>query len=70
LFDGLNTLFGRTRYRLEDSILMDLKDIIWEGVDWSDLAYNWDQWQICCEYGHEPSDSIKGWEILDKLSSY
>jgi hypothetical protein len=30
--------FGRPRYRWEDNIKMDVKEIGWEGVDWIQLA--------------------------------
>jgi len=36
---------GRLRYRLEDTIKMDLKEVVWEGMDWIDLAQNRDRWQ-------------------------
>jgi hypothetical protein len=36
---------GRLRYRLEDNIKMDLKEVVWEGMDWIDLAQNRDRWQ-------------------------
>jgi hypothetical protein len=31
---------GRTRRRWEDNIKMDLKEIVWENVDWIHLAEN------------------------------
>jgi hypothetical protein len=36
---------GRLRRRWEDNIRMDLKEIVWEGVDWMHLAQNRDQWR-------------------------
>jgi hypothetical protein len=36
---------GRLRYRLEDNIKMDLEEVVWEGMDWIDLAQNRDRWQ-------------------------
>ena len=36
---------GRLRYRLEDNIKIDLKEVVWEGMDWIDLAQNKDRWQ-------------------------
>jgi hypothetical protein len=27
------------------TIVMDLKDIFWEGVDWIDLAEGWGKWR-------------------------
>jgi hypothetical protein len=28
-----------------DSIKIDLKEIEWDGMDWTDLAYDRDQWR-------------------------
>jgi hypothetical protein len=36
----------RTRRRLEDNIIMDLRDIGWEFVDWIHLALLTDQWRV------------------------
>jgi hypothetical protein len=36
---------GRPRHREEDNIRMDLKEIVWEGLDWMHLAQDRDQWQ-------------------------
>jgi hypothetical protein len=36
---------GRPKSRWKDNIQMDLKDIIWEDVDWSHLAQNRVHWQ-------------------------
>jgi hypothetical protein len=38
-------LLGRPRYRWEDNIRMNLREIGWEGVDWKYLTQNKDQWQ-------------------------
>jgi hypothetical protein len=35
---------ARPRHRWEDNIKMDLRDIVWDGVDWIHLAQNRDQW--------------------------
>jgi len=37
-------LLRRCRCRLEN-IWIDLREIRWEGVDWINLAQDWDQWQ-------------------------
>jgi hypothetical protein len=37
---------GGARSRLEDNIKMDLKDKMWEGVNWIHLAQDRDQWRI------------------------
>jgi hypothetical protein len=37
---------GRSIYRWVDNIKMDLREIGWGGVDWSDLAQDSDQWKV------------------------
>jgi hypothetical protein len=27
------------------TVVMDLKEIAWEGVDWIDLAHGWNKWR-------------------------
>jgi len=55
----------RERDHLEDpdvdgeNIKMGLNDIIWEVVDWIDVAQDRGQVVGCCEDGNEPSGSIK-----------
>jgi hypothetical protein len=36
---------GRPRCRWEDNIKMDLGEIGWGGMDWTDLAQDRDQWR-------------------------
>jgi hypothetical protein len=36
---------GRPRHRWEDNIRMDLREIVWGGMDWIDLAQDRDQWR-------------------------
>jgi hypothetical protein len=36
---------GRPRRRWVDNIKIDLREIMWDGVDWIDLAQNRDQWR-------------------------
>jgi hypothetical protein len=36
---------GRPGRRRVDNIKMDLREIGWDGVDWIDIAQNWDQWR-------------------------
>ena len=43
---------------------MDLWEV-GEGGDWMELAQDKDRWQGTCEYGDEPSGSIKCGEFLD-----
>ena len=47
---------GKPRRRWENNIKMDLQEVGW-GMDWMDLARNMDR--CFCEYGNEPSGSIK-----------
>jgi hypothetical protein len=52
---------GRSRLTLEDNIEMDLLEVGRGGMDWIELAEDRDR----CEYGNEPSGSIKCGEFLD-----
>jgi hypothetical protein len=36
---------ARSRYRWEDNIKMDLKEIGWGGMDWIDLTQDKSQWR-------------------------
>jgi hypothetical protein len=36
---------GRPRRRWEDNITMDLREIGWGGINWTDLARDRDQWR-------------------------
>jgi hypothetical protein len=36
---------GRQRHRWVDNIKMDLREIGWDGVDWSDMVQDRDQWR-------------------------
>jgi hypothetical protein len=37
---------GRPRCRWVDNIKMDLREIGWDGTDWTDLAQDRDQWRV------------------------
>jgi hypothetical protein len=37
---------GRPRRRWVDNIKMNLRDIGWDGTDWTDLAQDRDQWKV------------------------
>jgi hypothetical protein len=39
-----NKSLGRLRRRWEDNIKMDLREIRWGGMDWTDLVQDRDQW--------------------------
>jgi hypothetical protein len=36
---------GRPRRRWEDNIKMDLQEVGWGGMDWIDMAQDWDRWR-------------------------
>jgi hypothetical protein len=36
---------GRPRYGWEENITMNLREIVWEGVDWIHLSQDRNQWQ-------------------------
>jgi len=59
-------LLGRLRHSWEDNIKMDLKRVGCGGMDWIELAQDRDRWRlVICEFGNEPSGSIKCGEFLD-----
>jgi hypothetical protein len=51
---------GRQRRRWVDNIKIDLRDIVWDGMDWIDLAQDRDQWRALV-------DTVKCWEVLEWL---
>jgi hypothetical protein len=40
-----NRLLGRSRRRWVEIIKIDLREIGWGGMDWTDLVQNRDQWR-------------------------
>jgi hypothetical protein len=36
---------GRPRHRWDDNTIMDLREIVWDGVGWMHLAHDRDQWR-------------------------
>jgi hypothetical protein len=56
---------GRPRFRWEDNIKMDLRETGGGGMECIDLAQNGVPVAASYEYGNEPSDSIKCWDILE-----
>jgi hypothetical protein len=61
------TPLGRPRFRWEDNIRMDLREIKWKGVDWIHLDQDMDQWRALVS-SNEILGSIKCGEFLDYLS--
>jgi hypothetical protein len=55
---------GRPRHRWEDNIKMYLQEVGEGRGDWMELAQDRDGWRGTCEYGKEPSGSIKCGEFL------
>jgi hypothetical protein len=56
---------GRPRHTWKDNIKMDLQELGCGFMDWIELSQDRDRWAGCCEYGNEPSGSIKCGEFLD-----
>jgi len=55
---------GESRLRREDDIKTDLKEIIWEAVNWiNDSGYR--QLEGCCVHANEHSESVKCGKRLD-----
>jgi hypothetical protein len=52
---------GRPRHRWVDNIRMDLAEVGWGDVDWIGLTQDRES---SCEFGIEPSGSIKCWEAI------
>jgi hypothetical protein len=52
---------GRPKRRWVNNIKMNLRELEWDGIDWIDLVQDRDS----CEYGNEPTGSIKYWEVLE-----
>jgi hypothetical protein len=51
---------GRPRRRWLDNIRMDLGEVGWGVMDWLGLAQD-----SCCEFGIEPTESMKCWETIE-----
>jgi hypothetical protein len=58
---------GRPRHRWVYNIKIDILEIGLSCVDWIGLAQDRDKWGSSCEYGNEPSGSIKCWETIEWL---
>jgi hypothetical protein len=46
--------------------MLDLREIEWSDLNWTDLAQDRDWWRAH-EDGNLPSSSIKYWEVLEWL---
>jgi hypothetical protein len=56
---------GRPRRRWVDNIRMELGEIGRGDVDWIGLARGKEQVESSCEFGIEPSGSMKCWETIE-----
>jgi hypothetical protein len=59
---GKKRPLGRPRRRWADNIRMDLGEVGWGDVDWIGLAQDRNS---SCEFGIEPSGSMKCWETIE-----
>jgi hypothetical protein len=60
-----NRPFGRPRRRWENNIKMDLQEMEFGCMDWTEQSQDRDWWWGTCDCGNEPSSSIKCEELLD-----
>jgi hypothetical protein len=56
---------GRPRRRGVYNIRIDLVEVGWGDVDWIGLAKDRNRWESSCEFGIEPSGSMKCWETIE-----
>jgi ribosome biogenesis protein Nip4 len=55
----------KPKHRWEDNIRKDLREIVWEGVDWIHLAQDRDRWWALVNAVMVLRGSMKGREFLD-----
>jgi hypothetical protein len=65
-----NRPLGRPRHRWAGNIKMDLRDLVWDGAGWIDVAQDRDKWRALVNMVFEPSGSIKCWEGLKWLHNW
>jgi hypothetical protein len=57
---------GRPRRRWVDNIKMDLGELGWGDVDWIGMTKDRnEQVESSCEFGIEPTGSMKCWETIE-----
>jgi hypothetical protein len=61
--EGMRPL-GRSRRRWVDNIKMDLREIVYAGMDWIDVAQDRNQWRALVRTVKNLR-SIKCWEVLE-----
>jgi len=54
----------RPRRRWEGNIRIELREIVWEDMDWIQLAQGRDQWRESCKHANESSGFIKFGQFL------
>jgi hypothetical protein len=62
---------GRRRRRWVDNIKMDLREIGWDGVDWTDVAQDTDQWRALVNtvMNLRVPEWLHNWRLLKKGST-
>jgi hypothetical protein len=61
---------GRPRRRWVDSIIIDLKDIGWGGMDWIDLAQDRNKWRVLVNTVRNIRVPLKCWEVPEWLHNW
>jgi hypothetical protein len=56
---------GRPRSRWVDNIRMDLGEVGWGDMEWIGVAQDRNRWRAVCEFGIEPTGSMKCWEAIE-----
>jgi hypothetical protein len=56
---------GRSRHRWLDNIKMDLRDIGWDVMEWTDLAQDRGQWRALVDRVKSLRGSIQFWDIFE-----
>jgi hypothetical protein len=56
-----NKSLERSEYREEYNTKVDVKDIGWKGVAWSNLTHEEGELAGCCDYGNELLVSMNFW---------
>jgi len=55
-------------YRWEDNITMDLKELVWVGVEWSYMTQDRDHWWAHVNMVMNLQSSLKGREFFDSVA--
>jgi hypothetical protein len=60
----------KPRRRWVDSIEMDLREIGWDGMDWTDVAQDRDQWRALVNTVMKLRGTVKCWEVPEWLHNW